>query len=628
MAAKPASGYGSSAKNVPNVIGGDFAAAAFDTVGMQYDYLVVTATTDLSATLSTTGPAGLYSGIVTVNDKLLSDAQQALVVEYQKVFGVKWVVIGSTGAGLPGVTMGARVTNTEFFLKLAPEFSTWSAALNPNIRVNNSYAINWSGYAGVNPGLYPATVTDSTVVTPFIMAELTGGDVVAAAAFKMGDGTQQLHYFVEQTSEWVHSMVFGPPMVNWVSPGGLFIGARRLTLSVQPDDLFLGSNMWNTTTHTDDATNPNAPWYRMSAQDLQNLADYLADLNSRLPTGSYLTVEWPTNFGGVNDYTPKGQTDDLYNKAVELKDKFYFLSHTWDHPCTLESEANATQYTDMYEELSKNIAYLSTFFGDDLSHWSPHSMITPCVTGLHAPGVLLAMNNNGITACVSDETVTGKNNKDYEPITPYHGVYSDLTTNGYVGMYFVPREGLDIDYCDINPDMVVDEYNFLNPGEVLTFEQIMDLQRMYGVQDKIGFRHDPFMLHQANGATFSYDDPVKGATWNTSLIALWMERVVTEMMTYYSLPIYQPQMDTLVQMFQQRDAMDACGITTTLGVSIEGQIVSVGITSQNTCEMSLSGGAVLSGDGVTMETYGPETTAWVQLTASTPLSFTIPPVQL
>ncbi len=96
-------------------------------------------------------------------------------------------------------------------------------------------------------------------------------------------------------------------------------------------------------------------------------------------------------------------------------------------------------------------------------------------------------------------------------------------------------------------------------------------------------------------------------------------------------------MDNLVLMFQQRDAMDACGITITHAISA-GQIVGATITSTSDCKVSLSGGmflfptspffflltctgAVLSGDNVKMETYGSETTAWVDLTANTPVYY-------
>ncbi len=99
---------------------------------------------------------------------------------------------------------------------------------------------------------------------------------------------------------------------------------------------------------------------------------------------------------------------------------------------------------------------------------------------------------------------------------------------------------------------------YWKPGkgkQPLTFEEIMVIQKMYGVQDKIAFRHDPFMMHQVshslfhslckylslilmqtNGYSFVYDDPISGTTHNASLISLFMERIINEMMTYFNLP--------------------------------------------------------------------------------------------
>jgi hypothetical protein len=88
----------------------------------------------------------------------------------------------------------------------------------------------------------------------------------------MTDGTRQLHYFVDQTSQYIHSMVFHPILVNWLSPAKVFMGARRLTLAIQPDDLFLASYLWNVTTHTNPVTST-SPTFRLSASDLQNLAE-------------------------------------------------------------------------------------------------------------------------------------------------------------------------------------------------------------------------------------------------------------------------------------------------------------------------------------------------------------------
>jgi hypothetical protein len=248
-------------------------------------------------------------------------------------------------------------------------------------------------------------------------------------------------------------------------------------------------------------------------------------------------------------------------------------------------------------------------------------MITPCVTGLWNGAVLQAMWDLGIYACVSDNSVDNSSTVDYElPPFPYHGVYSTMERNSFEGMFFVPREALDIDYCNINDAMVVDEYNtaFLDAGEPhLNFEQIMAIQTMYAVQDKIAWRHDPFMLHQANGATFVYNDPFYGGVpRNVSLISLWMERAVKELMTYFSIPIYQPQMYELVEIFQQRMAMDSCGVTATLGVSADlTQVLGITVVSNSTCQLSISGGAVITDGLVRMESYSVETTAWINITS-------------
>jgi hypothetical protein len=157
-----------------------------------------------------------------------------------------------------------------------------------------------------------------------------------------------------------------------------------------------------------------------------------------LPAGSYVTVEWPTNFGGVNSsYYLKGAPhDDLYDKAIELIDKFYYLSHTWDHPCVgapvdFDHGLNNATYALGMMELGKNIEFVPQFFGNKQHLWSNFSMITPCVTGLYNSGFLKSMNDNGITACVSDESVDSTE-IDYEPIVPYHGQHSTIARNNYV----------------------------------------------------------------------------------------------------------------------------------------------------------------------------------------------------
>lgn len=79
------------------------------------------------------------------------------------------------------------------------------------------------------------------------------------------------------------------------------------------------------------------------------------------------------------------------------------------------------------------------------------------------------------------------------------------------------------------------------------------------MEQKVAFRHDGFMFHQANLRAFTYNDPVTGTTHSTSLTILWMDRVLKQLTAWYDLPIVSPKFDKLAKMWMDREAMDKCG---------------------------------------------------------------------
>jgi len=270
----------------------------------------------------------------------------------------------------------------------------------------------------------------------------------------------------------------------------------------------------------------------------------------------------------------------------------------------------------MNTELVNNIQFTPSLLTGGLSSplFSVDSMVTPCITGLANGPVLEAMVANGIVNCVGDNSVAA-----YTPANPYHGVPTTVA-NGYAGVFIVPREDLDIDYDTSLPAEVVDEYN-TEYGTTLTFEEIMTIQLTYGLADQLAFRHDPFMMHQANGRYFSYDDPVAGITHNVSLLTLFTDRVVQKVMSLYNLPIVTLRLTDLAQVWKTRLAMDNCGATTTLEIQ-NGNIVAITISTTSTCSVGISG-ITLSGSTVTMNTMGSETTAWVAMTAGVSQTLTL-----
>jgi len=262
-------------------------------------------------------------------------------------------------------------------------------------------------------------------------------------------------------------------------------------------------------------------------------------------------------------------------------------------------------------ELVNNTQFEPTFLdgGLDSPYFSRDSMVTPCITGLFNGEVLHAMADNNIMNCVGDNSVA-----ELQSPNPYHGIITTVETHGYDGIFIVPREDLDIDYDDTLPEEVVDEYNTIYKTS-LTFEDIMKIELLYGLEDKTVFRHDPFMMHQANGRMFSYEDPVAGVTHKVSMLTLWTDRVVKTLMSYFNMPIVAPKMSDLVKIWKNRLAMDTCGLEATLLITVDNLLVGIELTSQNDCMVAISG-LTLSGSTVTMETVGLETTAWIQMTAN------------
>jgi hypothetical protein len=88
------------------------------------------------------------------------------------------------------------------------------------------------------------------------------------------------------------------------------------------------------------------------------------------------------------------------------------------------------------------------------------------------------------------------------------------------------------------PAELVDQFNHEN-DEHFTFEEIIALNVDYAMEKKTGFRHDAFMFHQANVRFFEYKDPFSGKSRSVSLMTLWMERVMEQLVAIYDLPSKQ-----------------------------------------------------------------------------------------
>lgn len=93
---------------------------------------------------------------------------------------------------------------------------------------------------------YPATITNSTTTTEIAKFGPGGsfsGDTTAAVINNF-DGRQQMVFFTSWATSWNPTSNFlQHAWIHWVTRG-LYVGFRRLYLSTQVDDVFLGTELY------------------------------------------------------------------------------------------------------------------------------------------------------------------------------------------------------------------------------------------------------------------------------------------------------------------------------------------------------------------------------------------------
>jgi len=121
------------------------------------------------------------------------------------------------------------------------------------------------------------------------------------------------------------------------------------------------------------------------------------------------------------------------------------------------------------------------------------------------------------------------------------------------------------------------------------------------------------MFHQANCITFTALDPQTNTNTMHSLLTLWTRYVMVGLRKYTSLPVYSLSHRDLYLALLEREARDACGASGRLNLDSSSRIVSIDLTSTGTCKLGVTGVAPSGVSGVTVETYGTDTTAWVNM---------------
>jgi hypothetical protein len=584
-----------------------------DYVGTPYTVIDTSSTTP---TLSDGNCHGYYQGVIfAFGGDIYTLPWMPALTSYEQTFHVRqvnWFMYPDNDFGFNYPYTGTlNDTQTDSATFTAAGASVFSYAnTNTPLQISNAF-------------VYLGTPLPSPGATPLLQD--TAGNTLSLI-YDFGDGRQYLTQTFDTNPWLMHDLVLAYGLLNWVTQG-LFLGEYHVYASAQVDDFFIDDSEWVpgtpcTNPITKDRTPPDAsflPTVRVTAADMAALVARQSAIQAD-PLLSQFKISLAMNgvgTSGNNDWTglPKAgvQNDTLVTQLAQYQQYFHWMSHTYDHPGTLNGlhqsdvlgDPDSPQVDDIDLEILTNLwtatglspgVNLDTDPSDSaltpihLTDFNPANLVTPGVTGLNdlnVPGFLYA---DGIRYVVTDTSVIGQPNNGPNP-SPNVGLVNSYAT----GLYEVPRHPNDVFFnaANWNDDAAEFDCIYTAPSSFAgyTGPQILDFTSSTFLTNMLVGDMDPEMFHQPN--LVAYDGV-------HSLITDTYEQTFAKYEAVYKLPVLSPTLDQEGQAMMNRNAYNQSGVTATL-VGAYGPSPTVSVTVSGTAAtIPITG---MSGTGA--ESYGP-----------------------
>ncbi len=335
--------------------------------------------------------------------------------------------------------------------------------------------------------------------------------------------------------------------------------------------------------------------------------------------------------------------DDLVANLPSYQGAFHWISHTFDHPNTLnglcQSSPTETGCGDIYDhpptddidlEVLTNLWVASNPNGVNLdndpsdtalprltfSDFNPANMVTPGVTGLNDPNVPGYLNTDGIQYVVTDTSVIGQPNNGPNP-SPNVGIVNSFAP----GLYEVPRHPNDIYFnaanwnddqaefdCIYSYPMQVPPFNTYTAAQILSFVSSSFLSNML-----IGDM-DPQMFHQPD-LHFSINTapgmPTTGQ--NSSLLTDTYDQTFSLYKQVYNLPVLSPTLDQLGQAMQSRNAFNLSNVTASI-IGVGGPNPTISVTMPPTATVPTATIPITGLNSTGAEIYGGQHISHIAIT--------------
>ena len=547
---------------------------------------------------------GYYQGVIfTYGGYIYSLPGMTTLTSYEQSFKVRqvnWYMYGIPDFGLN--TYSSAHNSTETY---SASFTTEGAAVFPYANSATPVAISNASFTLSTP-LSGASLPAGASATA-LLSDASGNAL--SLVYDFGDGRQYLTQTFDSNQYLTHDLVLAYGLVNWVTKG-IFLGDYHVYAAAQVDDFFINDSEWIPGTPctdpiTHDRTPPDAsslPVFRVTSTDMTSLVTWQNSLQTDpITTGFKLTMA----FNGVGttgniDWTglrTAGRTrDTLISNLSRYQGSFHWISHTYDHPATLNGlhksdvggDTDTPQVDDIDLEILTNM-YVANGTGQmldtDLSDttapagvvplmftdFNPINLVSPGVTGLNDPLVPTYLYADGIRYVVTDTSVIGQPNNGPNP-SPNVGIVNSFAP----GIYEVPRYPNDVYYNAANwADDQAEFHCIYNnpvqpPYDTYTAAQILDFTSTQFVVNMLKGDMNPQMFHQPD-LHFSNNAAALGltGTHTSSLISDTYNQTFTKYKALYKLPILSLTLDQLGQKMQDRNNYNLSEVTGTL-VNVNG----------------------------------------------------------
>src|SRR5690606_1820942 len=111
---------------------------------------------------------------------------------------------------------------------------------------------------------------------------------------------------------------------------------------------------------------------------------------------------------------------------------------------------------------------------------------------------------------------------------------------------------------------------------------------------------DPYMFHQGNLRAFRWPD-ASSAT-KRSLVTLWLDHVIDELLRYSTLPVVSIKFDEAARMLRQRMTYDSCGVEARLQIEDE-KARGIALRTHAACRVPITGVRANLAPGISHTTY-------------------------